>query len=562
MTTLDDFEAAAFTSDVLGKTMALNNKLTVYEHLCTGELLQPEPLVLIHGWGTDSRTWDLILPELTKNLNVLAIDLPGFGESGYFQQEVDLCEPTIDEYLDAILAVMPSKCSIMGWSLGGLLATSLVGREHSRFTGLITIGTNPCFVQRANWHHGMPKKTFNNFIELFKQQPALCLKRFQALQCSGDIKERALLKILKKSEAKSLAYFSDINQEKNRHTGWLRGLKLLAETDNRDILVSLNIPGLHIFGEVDQLVTASIANELKRLNSSQQVKIIENTAHLLHISCVKKLTSSVLSFFEKNRYFLDKKKVAASFSGAANSYDSASRLQRQVGEKLLSLLPNKSYQNTVIDLGCGTGFFAKPLLDKHVSATIIGVDISQGMLKVAKSQQGLIDLWLCADAEKIPLADNSVDMVFSNLAFQWCSQLPILAQEIARIVKPGGRLAFTSVASGTLAELKASWIEVDSYVHVNKFLDSDKWKIAFSQEGFDFQEYQAKSYKLAYSDLFHLMRELKDLGAHNLNAGQKKSMTSLKNMRALISAYDKFRDSQGNLPATWQIVFGVGVLNV
>ena len=552
----------ALISDILGKTMTLNNKLTVYKHPCKGELLQPEPLVLIHGWGSDSHTWDLILPELIENFNVLAIDLPGFGKSEYFQQEVGLCEPTTDEYLDAILAVMPSKCSIMGWSLGGLLATSLVGREPSRFTALITVATNPCFVQRVDWHHGMSKKIFNNFLELFKQQPALCLKRFHALQCSGDIEERALFKILQKSEAKNLAYFSDINQEKNQHIGWLRGLRLLAETDNRVILGSLQIPGLHIFGEVDQLVTAGAANEIKRLNSSQQVKIIDNTAHLLHISSVKKLTSNVLSFFEKNRYFLDKKKVAASFSGAANSYDSASRLQRQVGKKLLSLLPDKSRQDTVIDLGCGTGFFVKPLLEKHVSATIIGVDIAQGMLKVARSEQSLIDIWLCADAEKIPLADNSVDVVFSNLAFQWCSQLPILAQEIARIVKPGGRLAFTSVASGTLSELKASWVEVDSYVHVNKFLDSEKWKIAFSQEGFDFQEYQAQSYKLVYRDIFHLMRELKDLGAHNLNAGQKKSMTSLKNMRALIGAYDKFRDSQGKLPATWQIVFGVGVLNV
>ncbi|MFT6300141.1 MAG: malonyl-CoA O-methyltransferase, partial [Saprospiraceae bacterium] len=68
--------------------MTLNNKLTVYKHPCKGELLQPEPLVLIHGWGSDSHTWDLILPELMKNFNVLAIDLPGFGESEYFQQEV------------------------------------------------------------------------------------------------------------------------------------------------------------------------------------------------------------------------------------------------------------------------------------------------------------------------------------------------------------------------------------------------------------------------------------------------------------------------------------------
>ena len=104
-------------------------------------------------------------------------------------------------------------------------------------------------------------------------------------------------------------------------------------------------------------------------------------------------------------------------------------------------------------------------------------------------------------------------------------------------------------------------MEVDSYVHVNKFLDSEEWKIAFIQEGFNFHNYEVEDYKLTYRDLSHLMEELKDLGAHNLNAGQKKAITSRSDILTLINAYSKFRDSQGQLPATWQVIYGAGVLD-
>ena len=545
------------------------NKLTVHTYPCTGQPLQSEPLVLIHGWGADSGTWELILPELTRTLNILAIDLPGFGQSDVFKLEAGACSeantefswPT-EHYLDAILAIMPNKCSIMGWSLGGALATALAGRHPSRFSNLITVATNPCFTRQPGWSFGMPGRIFKDFVTLFNEQPAVCLRRFHALQCRGDTEERKLFRLLQKGVTERLKQFTDRKKNSYCHNAWLRGLELLAEIDNRDTLRKLKIPGLHIFGEVDQLVNLDITSEFEILNSLQQIKIIPKAGHLLHISNTKKVASSVLSFLKEKRYFLDKKRVADSFSRAANSYDSVSRLQRQVGEKLLNFLPDRVSQNTVIDLGCGTGFFVKPLANKYNSATIVGMDLAEGMLEVARSRHDSIDLWLCGDAENIPLADNSVDIIFSNLTFQWCDQLPLLAHEISRVVKPGGRVAFTSLGSKTLSELRESWIEVDSYVHVNQFLDPHSWKTAFSQAGFDIEDYEIEDHKLTYRDLSHLMKELKDLGAHNLNAGQNKGMTGSKNIRNLVSAYDKFRDSRGQLPATWQVIYGVCTLNV
>ena len=540
------------------------NKLATYSYPCTGQPIQNEPLVLIHGWGSDSNTWNLILLELRKNLNILAIDLPGFGKSYTFKQDIGKSKyfPPLESYIDAILEVIPDHSSLMGWSLGGALATCLLGREPSRFSSLIAIATNPCFIKNMDWNFGMSNKNFNDFYSLFKKNPSVCLKNFYALQRCGDIEETNLSKLLKVSEAERITYFTDLVQAKERHFSWLSGLNLLAEIDNRDVLRSLEMPSLHIFGENDQLVDARVANKIKELNPLQQIKIYKQKSHVLHTSITKEVSSVVVKFLQENRYFLNKKKIAYSFSNAAKSYNSASRLQCHAGERLLKMLPGHIPSANIVDLGCGTGFFMKSLHNKYVASKIIGLDLAEGMLKIAKSEIKYHDLLLCADSENIPLADNSIDIIFANLSFQWCGDLALLARETARIMKPGGRLAFTSLGRNTLCELKTSWMEVDNYVHVNKFLDSEEWKIAFIQEGFNFDNYEVDDYKLTYRDLSHLMAELKDLGAHNLNAGQKKVATSRSDILTLIDAYSKFKDSQGKLPATWQVIYGAGILNV
>lgn len=560
----------------------LPNQLVVYEYPCVGKLLQPEPLVLIHGWGSDSHIWQAVLPELTQHLNVMAIDLPGFGQSPELLQnspELSKNSPerpknSLDNYLNAILAVLPERCSLMGWSLGGMLATSLVSRYSERFTSLITLASNACFVQRANWPSAMPQKTFDDFYGLFQQQPALCLKRFHGLQCRGDSNERYLLKALRETLADEQSGVEQgrVEQGDDRHASWQKGLELLAEMDNRQAIQSLKIRGLHLYGDSDQLVPVAVANIVDELNPLQQVKVLEQTAHLPQLSCPEKLMSHVLGFLKEGRYHLDKQRVADSFSRAASSYDSVARLQRQVGQKLLDSLPNQLQpsqlqssqlqSDQVVDLGCGTGYFTTRLADKYTSAGIAGVDLAQGMLTFARSEHNLAAAWLCGDAEDLPLADNSVDLIFSNLALQWCEQLPRLAAEIARVLRPGGQLAFTSLGGKTLCELKQSWAEVDDYVHVNQFLDAEDWRDAFSGSGLNFQHFDIDHCELSYRDLRHLMDELKGIGAHNVNAGQKKGLTGREQICTLIQAYEKFRNSQGQLPATWEVIYGVATLNV
>src|SRR5688572_5114562 len=90
-------------------------------------------LVLIHGWGRDSRTWQPVLESLQSFATVTLIDLPGFGASTV------LPEFSLDAVLDKIAAQLPQDAVIMGWSLGGMLAVQLAARFPGSIRAVITL---------------------------------------------------------------------------------------------------------------------------------------------------------------------------------------------------------------------------------------------------------------------------------------------------------------------------------------------------------------------------------------------------------------------------------------
>ncbi|TXH61223.1 MAG: methyltransferase domain-containing protein [Tolumonas sp.] len=113
---------------------------------------------------------------------------------------------------------------------------------------------------------------------------------------------------------------------------------------------------------------------------------------------------------------VDKQALADRFGKAAQSYDQYALLQKEVGRNLLSLIPDKEYGNG-LDLGCGSGFFLSDL--QQLCNYLLALDISTGMLKQAK-QQSKAMAYVGGDAEALPLRSDSVDLVFSSLALQWC----------------------------------------------------------------------------------------------------------------------------------------------
>ncbi|HHH35307.1 MAG TPA: malonyl-[acyl-carrier protein] O-methyltransferase BioC [Gammaproteobacteria bacterium] len=266
---------------------------------------------------------------------------------------------------------------------------------------------------------------------------------------------------------------------------------------------------------------------------------------------------------EANPFTVDKRQARLSFERAAASYDDAAVLQREVGNRLAERLDYiRLSPRAVLDLGAGTGFLGGLLRRRYPRARILSLDFSIAMLRRARSGLPPLrrllrrDAFLCADAEQLPLADASQDLVISNLTLQWCNELDRCFADIRRILRPGGLFMFTTFGPDTLRELRHSWRAVDSYNHVNAFLDMHDIGDALVHAGLADPVMDVERLTLTYAGVRDLMHDLKALGAHNATAGRARGLTGPAALRRMTAAYEAFRRPDGRLPATYEVIHG------
>jgi malonyl-CoA O-methyltransferase len=266
---------------------------------------------------------------------------------------------------------------------------------------------------------------------------------------------------------------------------------------------------------------------------------------------------------EHNVFQLDKQRVRRAFDRAAGDYDRVAVLQREVGKRLLERLDYIRLQpSTVADIGAGTGQLSKELARLYREARVIAVDLAPNMLHAARRRAGTLarlfhrQHFVCADAERLPLADQSTDMVISNLTAQWCGDLDRLFAEFRRIIRPGGMALFSTFGPDTLKELRDSWAAADGAVHVSAVIDMHDIGDALLRGGFADPVMDAERFTLTYPDVRALMHELKLLGAHNAAAGRHRGLTGKGRLRTMTAAYEGYRHN-GTLPATFEVVYGL-----
>ena len=146
------------------------------------------PLVLLHGWGLDSRVWDALLPHLIEQapqLPLLAVDLPGYRGTSYAAEDAQAVARALAEQL-------PAGCTLAGWSLGGMLAQLAALQAQSAMARLVLIGTTPSFIQREGFAAAQPPALLTAFAAGVRALPASVVSRFAALSNQGDSCARSI----------------------------------------------------------------------------------------------------------------------------------------------------------------------------------------------------------------------------------------------------------------------------------------------------------------------------------------------------------------------------------
>ncbi len=256
---------------------------------------------------------------------------------------------------------------------------------------------------------------------------------------------------------------------------------------------------------------------------------------------------------------IDKSRVAASFDKAAVNYERYAVLQKTVAERLSDRLELvKLNPSCVIDMGSGTGTSSRLLAGKYHKSKIIQFDIARQMLLASRSRSPRFfsrHRFICGDAEALPVVDSCAGLVFSSLTIQWCNDLDRLLSEVNRVLSPGGLIIFATLGPDTLKELRQSWLTADADVHINTFLDMHDIGDAIIRAGMDGVVMDVEMITMTYESCMDLMRELKNLGAHNANLDRNIALTGKGKLNRVIEAYESYRQD-GKVPASFEIVYG------
>jgi len=239
-------------------------------------------LVLLHGWGLHGGIWETVLEGLENKFTVYNIDLPGFGHSPVHNGEY-----TIDYLVESIEKILPDRCYMMGWSLGGLVATALSLKCPEKISKLITVSSNPSFVSDDNWQYGMQKKVLESFINYLQDDYEGTLIKFLSIQTMGSVTQKEDIKRLKET------VFIHGQPSKKALKG---GLDILNDINLVSRLSELTMPILRIYGRLDSLVPAKVAADVDNHIPNSQSIIYRKAAHAPFLSATEDFIADVTEF--------------------------------------------------------------------------------------------------------------------------------------------------------------------------------------------------------------------------------------------------------------------------
>ena len=212
-----------------------------------------DPLVLFHGFGFDSQVWYPLLPALIDRYQVYLVDLPGFGLTSPMAWNV---------FKRALLEQVPARFALVGWSMGGLLATKLALEEPARVTHLINIASSPCFVQIDQWP-GIDVTVLQSFYHDLKSDFKPTLEAFIQLQAqkTGEVKAGSATAM-----------------------GLKTGMEILIHSDFRESLLHFTKPVLYMFGRLDRIVPYRTMAKMQLLYPDFRYLPFAKAAHMPFIS--------------------------------------------------------------------------------------------------------------------------------------------------------------------------------------------------------------------------------------------------------------------------------------
>jgi pimeloyl-[acyl-carrier protein] methyl ester esterase len=184
--------------------------IELYQETTSGTDAGGLPLVLLHGWGMNLRVFDALVAPLATQRRVIRIDLPGHGRSPW--------APSLAPFgaqLELLLATLPPRCDLLGWSLGGLFAMAIAARAPQRLGALVLVAATPRFEAAPDWPQGTATERVEKFADTVLADYQRGIRDFLELQVRGSSNAPATLALLREAlfahgEARPAALAADV----------------------------------------------------------------------------------------------------------------------------------------------------------------------------------------------------------------------------------------------------------------------------------------------------------------------------------------------------------------
>ena len=208
-----------------------------------------------------------------------------------------------------------------------------------------------------------------------------------------------------------------------------------------------------------------------------------------------------------------------------------------------------------VNLGAYNGAVSDAIRGLGGVERIINVESSPSLLAQCEG------LRVVADEEALPFADGSIDLVVSGLALQLVNDLPGTLIQIRRALKPDGLLLASLLGGETLKELRQAWIEAETEVaggvspRVAPFADVRDAGALLQRAGFALPVVDSDTVTVTYATPFHLMQELKAMGASNMLASRRRQPVTRRLLQRAAAIYaERFAAADGRVVATFEIL--------
>lgn len=210
----------------------------------------------------------------------------------------------------------------------------------------------------------------------------------------------------------------------------------------------------------------------------------------------------------------------------------------------------------ILDLACADGFSTAKLEECFNKSRIIGLDVATTQLQKAKQETGWFKKrrYVCAHESDIPLTDDSVDCIFSNLLPTWLAHPQDIFTSCKRVIKDNGLILFSTLGPDSLKELNQAWKAVDpEFTHNHTFIDMHDIGDALSRSGFSGIVMESEPLVIEYDSAEELHADLKLTGHANLSQDRRRSLLGKQRYRSYLDALQK---PDSKIRCTLEIVYG------